>query len=368
MRVARLVPFVLTAAAGCGFMDPLDQDGLYVLLRPADTALYVSENLQVRGLMVNAYGDQYPSEHFAYRGLDASVTVSSSGLVTGLSYGRARVIAARERFADTAWVSVVPPGTLAFSLQAEESRVDVTNVDGSGLRTIVTAGQSGGGAPSWLPGDEGLVYQYAVPGGAGATRIYLTNFAGETRQLAPSGRNPRVTRDGNWVYFGDAGILWRLHTDGSGLEQVGSGGALQPDPSPDGTRLVFIRLAATPPFGYQIAVRTLATGGEQPLGVYGQYPRWDPSGLQIAYWSIDPGGRGAIFVLDVDASGGTGARQVSLAGRRYSPGTVDWSPDGRWLLARSESTLDLIEVQTGLTLPLGYTTNYQMATWRPDPL
>src|SRR5512145_3371688 len=120
---------LLFAAAGCGFWDPLDQEGLRVTLSPVDTALYVGDTFEVRGAMVNSYFDLYPSDDIHYVGLDPAVSVTSDGRVTGISYGRARIVAVREHLADTSFVTVVPVGTLAMT---SFSALDVMNVDGSG--------------------------------------------------------------------------------------------------------------------------------------------------------------------------------------------------------------------------------------------
>lgn len=332
-RASRWAMFVLAGA--CGFFDPLDQAGLGVILLPPDTALYVGSSFKARGLMVNSYGDQYPSEHLTYAGLDPSASIGPAGNVIGVSYGRARVVAMRAHMADTGWVSVVPTGTLALSLISDQSTVDVVNTDGSGFVSIVSAGQFGGGAPAWLPGNAGLVYQFAVPGGAGSTQVFVTDLAGNAKRLVPSGRDPRVARDGSWVYFGDAGAIWRVHVDGSGLEPVSTGGDYDPDPSPDGTQLAFMS-TRFPGGGFQLAVRDLASGAERRLVGDGLRPRWSPSGDRIAYWSGDVFlEAGAIFVIGADGMGG---RQVSSVGRTYRPQGLDWSPDGQWLLARADST------------------------------
>jgi hypothetical protein len=131
----------LIIVCACSFLDPLDQAGLNVILLPHDTALYVGASFKARGLMVNSYGDQYPSEHIRYAGLDPSSTVKPDGTVTGVFYGRARVAATRATFADTGWVSVVPVGTLALSKISQQSTVDVVNADGSGFMPIVSSGQ-----------------------------------------------------------------------------------------------------------------------------------------------------------------------------------------------------------------------------------
>jgi hypothetical protein len=51
---------------------------------------------------------------------------------------------------------------------------------------------------------------------------------------------------------------------------------------------------------------------------------------------------------------------ITPANRTYTEGSISWSADSKWLLAKSNAgTLDLIEVDTGTVLPLGYTTSYQ---------
>jgi WD40 repeat protein len=56
---------------------------------------------------------------------------------------------------------------------------------------------------------------------------------------------------------------------------------------------------------------------------------------------------------------GTNPRAVTPASRTYRASSIDWSPDSKWLIARSVAgVLDLVEVETGRVLPLGYTAWY----------
>jgi hypothetical protein len=366
---------LLTGLSACSAFDALDQEGLSIALAPADTAVTLGGQAIVRGLMVNEFGDRYPSDQIEYKSLDPPASVSGTGAVMGLAYGRARIVARRGDLADTGWVSVVPSGTLALSSISDHSAVSSASTDGSGLSRIAESGQVSGGAAAWLPADAGIVYQYAIPGGAGQTRLYVSDLAGNSRRLIsdPQGehdeKQPRVSRDGVWVYFrygGGGGEIWRIHPDGSGLERVTGPaptyeGDTGPDPSPDGKFLAFAG-NRFPEGGFQVAVHDLESGDERLLGVQGLLPRWAPDGGRIAYWAGDGyWGNGAIFVVSAD---GTGARQVSQPGRRYLPEGLDWSPDGKWLVARSDTRLDLIEAATGLTLPLGYSEAYWLTSWR----
>jgi len=355
---------LLALVSGCGFLDPLDQAGLHLEMSPRDTAVTLNAHLQARALMVNSYQDRYPSTHIRYRGLDAIAPVRSDGDVTGLAFGRARVVGLRGDLADTGWVSVVPTGTLAVSTLSDNSVVSVMETDGSRFQQLAPSGQVYGGAAAWLPGEAGLVFQWAVPGGAGSTHLFVTDLTGNSRELLPYGSYPRVTRDGAWIYFEKAsgsGEIWRVHVDGTGLERIIAGGAGSPDPSPDGSGLVFWSA------GLALTFRNLATGADTPLGVTGLRPRWSPNGTRIAYWwgplgNTHPMATGAIFIVNAD---GTGARQVSADGRLYRSWGLDWSPDGQWLVARSDSSLDLIQVTTGLTLPLRYSSGFFSGSWKP---
>jgi Tol biopolymer transport system component len=168
------------------------------------------------------------------------------------------------------------------------------------------------------------------------------------------------------VYFQIGGV-WRVHPDGTGKERITGG--VSPDPSPDGSRVVFQGSSsgsATP-----IVIRTLATGMESVLEGDGHYPRWSPAGDRVAFWR--PSGTypnvyaGEIVVANAD---GSGVRVVSAAGRLYTDDAIDWSPDGQWLVAHpfddwdAYDPLDLIHVATGRTLPLAYSSGYTLACWK----
>jgi hypothetical protein len=61
---------------------------------------------------------------------------------------------------------------------------------------------------------------------------------------------------------------------------------------------------------------------------------------------------------------GTGFRRISLPNRNYRPQALDWSSDGEWLLAKGDSTMELVEVATGLSLPLAFTQHHYWASLR----
>jgi WD40-like Beta Propeller Repeat len=356
----------LALTAACSFFDPLDQRGLSVTLLPADTTVYLEHEFQARGLMVNRYGDQYPSEHMHYEGTDPAATVTASGVVRGRKYGRAQVRVSREDFAAQAWVSVVPVGTLTVGRNPafNPSELDVMGVDGSGVVTVVPNWPITGAPPAWLGDGTGVLYVAVDSDGA---HLYVADLSGHQHRLLPTSKSEieskaRSSHDGQWVYFVRLldpfaeFAIWRVHPDGTSLEQVTPGaGESEPDPSPDGASLVYL----APDQGGQFVVRNLTTGEVRSLGVAGLAPRWSPDGHTIAYVCD-------FRICTIDANGGP-PRQVSHADDFYSGEMLDWSPDGRWLLARGGEYLQLIELATGMTLRLGYAPDASFASWKPEP-
>ncbi|HEX6473775.1 MAG TPA: hypothetical protein VF114_01650 [Candidatus Limnocylindria bacterium] len=358
-----LVWAALTPA--CGFFDPLDQRGLGVTLLPSDTAVYLDHEFQARGLMVNHYGDQYPSEHMSYGGPDSAATVTSDGIVHGRHYGRARVLVSREEFEAQAWVSVVPQGTLVVgrSPNFDAPEVDVMGVDGSAVGVVVAEWQAVGVGPAWL-GDD-ILYNAADPAD-GAPHLFVVDLAGHRRRLVPASEigfegKARASRDGQWVYFVRRvdfapGLgIWRIHPDGSGLEQVTENGDQDdPEPSPDGASLAYVALI--PNVGYHLVIRNLASGEVLDLGVDGGSPRWSPDGKTIAFAC---GGN----LCGIESDGGS--PRFIATGDFYSGEALDWSPDGRWLLARGSTHLQVIDTVNGVILPLGYSPDMYFASWKP---
>jgi Tol biopolymer transport system component len=140
-----------------------------------------------------------------------------------------------------------------------------------------------------------------------------------------------------------------------------------PSPSPDDSRVVFESQSGNR-MGYSVRLLTIATRTITVLVEGAQRPRWSPTGDQIAYWNAS-----RIWRMRPD---GSGVRAVSPAGREYVPG-VQWSPDGQWLITRfsptrgwAGTTVALLHVETGLEIPLPWTTGYGgygLPAWRPAP-
>lgn len=369
-----------------------------IALSPPDTAVYLGRTVQLRASLVDRESNPLDVPvTFASAGPEA--TVSKAGLVSGVAAGRARIAASGGVLTDTARVSVVPV-VGAFAAHAmrryggDSIGVVVMNLDGSGyMRPITETPQprdycceepGGHEMPArWLGPATRLVYEQSMAlrsgnyDGSDEHRLYTSAVAGGApTPLLPASPfyteiHPDVSADGAWVYFSarkPAELqlrIWRVHSNGTGLEQLTTSAEFVSDTRPsvsrDGARLVYSH-------GGTLRVRDLRTGVETSLGVSGAAPRWSPDGERLAYVnSYDYSGyAGALRVVQAD---GTGDRQV-VTGVAYVPG-LDWSPDGRYILAQGsfpESDMtELVDPETGARIPLPFGWRLTNPAWRPEP-
>ncbi|MEW9854219.1 prolyl oligopeptidase family serine peptidase [Novosphingobium sp. M1R2S20] len=107
-------------------------------------------------------------------------------------------------------------------------------------------------------------------------------------------------------------------------------GATDPQISPDGTRVAYVRMSGdimTDKEVPSIWLIDIASGRQTPLvtgnGAH-RSPRWSPDGKRIAYVSSDGEGAPQIHVLWLDTG-----RSVEVTRMPESPGSISWSPDGK---------------------------------------
>ena len=363
---------------------PASKVGVAVI--PGDTAVYVNGTYELRGGVVDQFGNTHPD---AVSWSTPSPVISLTGTtIRGEAIGRGRIVATSGTWTGTGFVSVVPVGTIATHLMrayvGDEIGVGMVNLDGSGFRRIVTEtrpGNYGGGEPgaremnpAWAPNGDRLFYH---EGGLAIDRLRTTNLSGNHAAIGPTlnaAYNAAVSRDGQWVYFAallpeQPSAIWRMRPDGSAPEALRLAEDFNgeredfPAPSPDGLRLAYTSQSDGGNV-QRLRVRTISTGVRTALDVQGVTPRWSPGGDYLAYvetWGYS-GYYGALRVVRPDGTGG----------RRLAPDTkytwgIDWSPDGKYIIARAEDThlLELVEVATGARLPLGYSFRMLSPAWRP---
>ncbi len=335
---------------------------------PIDTTVYVGGVVTFRPFITDAYGDRRSDKPaYQYQSLNSSLAITGSNQARGAAVGRGFVSVSALGFTDTVGVSVVP--TARIAAQASQSNyVLMMNLDASRKDSIsftVPPPRS----MDWSP----INHSFAMDMGGGADYVVVMDTIGHfhsivTNTLMRSEWYPRFSPDGTYIYFtGNDSVstcygVWRLHPDGSGLEQVvadtldcgqysyigGPSPSYATSLSPDGARLVYV--------GRTLRIRTLATGADTSLGVVGDVPRWSPTGTWIAYDSL-----GTLMLIHADGTGNQVL--VDRGDTGYPSNLFTWSPDGQWILYHTFDRVVLLQVASRLQLPLAVTVGLQDPTW-----
>ncbi len=353
---------------------------------PVDTALYVGGTVTFRPYITDAYTNPLKVvPTYQYQSLNGALSITGSGKATGAAIGRGSVSVSAMGFTDTVWASVVPKGRIAI----QEAYIVATNLDGSAFDTVPTP-WSGRRSLDWSQVNGTFVYDVNA---SDYRSLISQDTTGHARTVVrdPLMRNeyyPRYAHDGSYIYFTGIDSLttcwgvWRVHPDGTALEhmvadtldcgpyayQSGPAPNYASSPSPDGTRLVYVGGRNIPYVGGILRVRTFATGADTSLGVIGVFPRWSPTGEWIAYDSL-----GTLMLIRPD---GTGNQALAFRGDDGLVRASSWSPDGQWLVytgfpyygcpdrTACFTGLKIVQVATGLKLPLPYTAWLTDPTWQ----
>ena len=333
-----------------------------VVAEPVDTVVAVGGRAHLRGSVRDRAGN-VRGDAVQWRVISGAASVAG-GEVSVTGAGFARVEARHEGRADTVIVVGAPAGTLSgFLAPFNTSSIALVlfDVDGTHRRTVLQGSPATLGTEEWVP-----YWSAATPSVYFnvASRIWVSDTLGNARRLLPDGTpvaqqyRPTASRDGAWVYFyGNGDGLWRVRADGTGTESIATGRAgldidIHPEPSPDGSRLVFVSARGGNP--HALFVLDLSSGVVRPLGVNGFMPRWSPTGERIAYFDA---ARDELRVVNVD---GTNDRSLGRSlGYPFS-----WSPDGRWIVGRGDNpAFMLIDVATSERVKVPGTQGLSSPAW-----
>lgn len=169
------------------------------------------------------------------------------------------------------------------------------------------------------------------------------------------------------LILGD-GNLWRSKFDGSERLQLTSdfpGGVLYPRWSPDGTKILFQGKRANQLF--TIYLVPSAGGAWEELvpsdGVH-ESPDWSPDGEQVVYTAASrrvemPSADSGVFLLNL------GSREVKKVPDSEGLQFVRWSPNGRYLAARSgdDKRIFLFDFQTHRWKEIANGASLSQLTW-----
>jgi len=149
------------------------------------------------------------------------------------------------------------------------------------------------------------------------------------------------------------------------------GNVLSPSFSPNGTMILFANRAAEGP----TSLWTVDNTGENAKLLYAGpntivSADWSPDGSTIAFaMAVDQPNAYEIFLMNVDGSSGTNVRQITY-GLEGIGGSLDWSPDGKYLLIYAgpdgDKNIFRIDVQAKTAEQLTNGGNNAACSYSPD--
>jgi TolB protein len=284
--------------------------------------------------------------------------------------------------ATASWAT--PPGKngeLAFRRYLDAGRttgaIFTANPDGSGLKQVTRpARRVVDQIADWSPSGERIAFERRVPCLAGGprdgldnacTRIYAVGRDGKgLRALVPCGFDASASFPGNCVsvhspawspdgskiafryslvdrtYTGSLNMnsaIWIGNADGTNLEQVtqrapGTSWDIEPQWSPDGTRLVFVRVDLEKK---QDAVFTVGIDGSNAVQVTpwalnaGVEPDYSPDGKWIVFTAHLRDGSENVHKVRPDGTGLTNLTRQKAGGFHYL--SSSFSPDGKLIVS-----------------------------------
>jgi len=350
---------------------------------PRDTAAYVDGSYQIVARPTDAYGNA-TSDVVRFSGDSAAASTTASGAVTGRQIGRAlfRLEAAPAR--DSVWTSVVPRGTLAAIRGSAANALVQFNLDGSGLTVLNAKAVSD---PSWSHVGNKLAF-VAHDVSVGEGQIIIRDMtSGTDKPLIPNASDyevaPTFSGDDSSVLFAGRTVLsniLRVRLDGSATDTIAVPPPYPPnygtDPTFDGAytsysspsasaggRYVAYNGLASCCVTWVVYVKDLQTGTRTKIASR-ELPKWLGSTDTLVAHVLDG--------FDLMRSDGSRVRGIpypritTLDGMRY-----DVSPDGRWIAvatyigSNSKTSIELVNLTTGVRLPLAFTSGMTYPAWRP---
>ena len=258
-------------------------------------------------------------------------------------------------------------GRIAFaSTRDGTAHIYLANADGSGL-TRLTSTTGADRNPAWSPDGSQIAFTRATSDTTSSIHTMRADGT-ELRELTDGSTidsDPTWSPDGKKIFFtrriiGFFGAIYSMNAGGGTATRV-FGEGMQPDVSPDGSRIVFSHLTDDPggPFDQAYIMNVEGTGLVRLTGAQNDTgecsPAWSPDGSTIAFWNYEYG-------IAVTGTGGGGVPRSVFGGGIFDARSKlvwcnakpTWSPDGRKIVFVYEGpgpdghhTLYVVDVATG---------------------
>jgi Tol biopolymer transport system component len=354
---------------------------------PVDTGIYKGNSAAWRAQVTDREGN--PRTEVATLEAGTSGIEVAGTTVTALADPSRQMVRAKLDGVplDSTWLSIVPPGELVVVVDlhrhihlAHPTRFARLALDGSVFEEILPnaafVGWNTDLPAQWMPDGNSIVFRMGP-------HIARKTLGGgiDTVLLAPAGFGlhcPMPSSDGLRIFAHRISLATFAADAWAGtVATKGADGAVVgpprsafgyfdtcPSPSPDGQ---FIAVASD-----RNTTASVDGGRLHVLGLNGpvvqnlgrpSYPqaRWSPDGN----WIVSAGD-GTLFAIRANGADyrvlGTGP-----IGSGYESWAT-WSPDSKWIaVERHGPVIEIINTETGLRLPLGFTGYLRMPSWRPTP-
>jgi TolB protein len=221
--------------------------------------------------------------------------------------------------------------------------------------------------PDWSPNGKKIAFERQSPCPAGGVKDGLNSTCDVVYTVKPNGKGLKSL------------VPCRFKVgSGTGAPNTDCVGVDQPAWSPDGTQVAFVYNLANAAYVDSLrlsaGVWIVNVGGHglrqvtqrTPGNSWDFGPGWSADGRKIVFERFDLDRQAsAVFTVDVDGGSLLRVTPWELNGGN-SP---DWSPDGRWILFRSEPSNDLYKVHpdgTGLTNLTNGSGSYLGSSFSPD--
>jgi Tol biopolymer transport system component len=239
-------------------------------------------------------------------------------------------------------------GRIAFQLEfgpnGDDCNIVTIEPDGTDLRmlTNVAAGSGCYGDPAWNPSGDRIFFD---KGGNTSSHLFSISAAGgSVRQLifgSPFDADPAISPDGTRIAFDRGGGpnppapgIFLMNVDGRDIVRLttppssSTSGDGQPNFSPDGTKLAFVRDGAI----YIIGTDGKGLREVTRASLDAARPRWSPDGSTLLFGNPDtasPAVGQNVYVVNAD---GTELHQLTNETEPNSAGAPAWAPDGTMIV------------------------------------